>query len=182
MGVTSCPGLSVITMSRSYLLVIGEATPLAWVLAEQRMAFPAIRKSQAAALDIGDELLIYATRTCFHNPKRDRGRVIGLALVSSDVRDLAEPIVFGERRYTSGCTLDIQSVAPLHNGVELRPLVPKLHAFPDGRTWNMRLRRPLVPVDKHDAALLKHRLNPLLEPLNRHLDAYIKAGRYPARS
>jgi hypothetical protein len=27
-------------MSRSYLLVIGEDTALAWVLAEQRMAFP----------------------------------------------------------------------------------------------------------------------------------------------
>jgi hypothetical protein len=168
-------------MSRSYLLVIGDATPLAWVLTEQRMAFPAIRKSQAAALDIGDELLIYTTRICFHNPTRDRGRVIGLARVSSDVRDLTEPVIFGERRYTSGCTLDIQGVAALHDGVELRPLVPQLHAFPDGPTWSMRLRRPLVPIDKHDTALLKRRLNPLLEPLNRHLDAYIKAGRYPTR-
>jgi hypothetical protein len=134
--------------------VIGDAQPLAWVLAEQRMAFPALRKSRAAALEIGDELFIHTTRGCFHNPKRDRGRVIGLALVSSDVRDLAEPVVFGERRYTSGCTLDIRGVAPLHDGVELRLLVPQLHAFPDGRGWSMRLRRSPVPLDRHDAALL----------------------------
>ena len=170
-----------IIMSRSYLLVIGDAKPLAWVLAEQRMAFPSLRRSRAAALEIGDELFIYTTRGCFHNPGRDRGLVIGLALVSSDVRDLAKTVVFSEHRYTSGCTIDIQGIAPLREGVELRPLVPQLHAFPDGRAWSMRLRRPPVPLDKHDAALLKHRLNPLLEPLNRHLDAYIKAGRSDGR-
>lgn len=164
-------------MSRSYLLVIGDAAPLAWVLAEQRMAFPTLRKSRAGALEIGDELFIYTTRGCFHHPSRDRGRVIGLALVSSDVRDFAEPIVFNERRYTSGCILDIQGVAPLHDGVELQSLVPQLHAFPDGSAWSMRLRRPPVLLDKHDADILKHQLNPLLEPLNRHLDAYIKAAR-----
>jgi hypothetical protein len=163
-------------MSRSYLLVISDATPLAWILAEQRMAFPTGRKSQAA-LEIGDELFIYTTRGCFHNPTVDHGRVIALALVSSDVRDLAEPVVFNERHYTSGCTLNIQGVAPLRDGIELRPLVPQLHAFPDERTWSARLRRPPVPLDEHDAALLKRRLNPLLEPSDRHLEAYIKAAR-----
>jgi hypothetical protein len=164
-------------MSGAHLLVIGDATPLAWVLAKQRMAFPALRKSRAAALEIGDELFIYTTRACFHSPTRDRGRVIGLALASSDVRDLAEPVVFSEHRYTSGCTLNILGVAPLRDGVELRPLVPQLHAFPDEGAWGMRLRRPPVPLDEHDAALLKRRLNPVLDPLNRHLDAYIKAGK-----
>lgn len=169
--------VTVITMSRSYLLVIGDAAPLAWVLAEQRMAFPAPRRSQAAALEIGDELFIYTTRGCFHNPHRDRGRVMGLAQVRSDVHDLAKPVVFGERRYTSGCTLDIQGVAPLRDGVDLRPIVSQLHAFPDARTWSIRLRRTLVRLDEHDAALLKRQVNPLLKPLNRQLDAYINAGR-----
>jgi hypothetical protein len=159
LGCTSCPSVSVIIMSRSYLLVIGDVTPLAWVLAEQRMAFPALRKSRAAALEIGDELFIYTTRGCFHNPARDRGRVIGLALVSSDVRDLAEPVVFNERPYTSGCTLDIRGVAPLRDGIELQPLVLRLHAFPSERACSMRLRQPPVPLDEHDAALLKRRLN-----------------------
>jgi hypothetical protein len=169
-------------MARSYLLVIGDDTALAWVLAEQRMAFPERRKSRAATIEIGDELLIYTTRGCFRNPRRDPGRVIGLAQVSSDVHDLAEPVVISEHRYTSGCTLDIQGIAPLREGVELRPLVPQLHAFPEGPAWSMRLRRPPVPLDKHDAALLKSQLNQLLEPLNRHLDAYIKAAKHRTRS
>jgi hypothetical protein len=169
-------------MSPSYLLVIGDAAPLAWVLEEQRMAFPALRRSQAAALEISDELFIYTTRGCFHNPTRDRGRVMGLALVRSDVHDLAEPVVFGDRRYTSGCTLQIQGVAPLRCGVELRPLVPQLHAFPDVGTWSIWLRRPLVRLDEHDTALLKPQLNPLLRPLNRQLDAYIKAAQIAPHS
>jgi hypothetical protein len=129
------------------------------------------------AIKIGDELFIYTTRGCFHSPTRDRGLVIGLALVSSDVRDLAEPVVFGGRSYPSGCTLSIQGIAPLREGVELRPLVPQLHAFPDGRAWSVPLRQPPVPLDEHDAALLKRRLNPLLQPLGHHVDAYIKAAR-----
>jgi hypothetical protein len=164
-------------MSRSHLLVIGEAAALAWVLAEKRMAFPARRRAQAAALEAGDEFLVYTTRGCFHNPTRDVGRIMALATVSTDVHDLAKPVVFGERRYTWGCALDIQGVAPLHEGVELRPLVPELHAFPDTRSWSVHLRRPPVLLDEHDAALLKRHLAPFFEPLDRHLDAYVQAGK-----
>ena len=164
-------------MSRSYLLVIGDAAALAWVLAEQRMAFPALRRSQAMELEIGDELLVYTTRGCFHNPERDQGRVMGLAKVTTDVRDLPEPVIFGERRYTSGCALDIQSVAALHEGVELGPLVAELHVFPDARSWSAQMRRPLVPLDEHDASLLRHHLAALLEPLDRHLAAYRQVAR-----
>jgi hypothetical protein len=167
----------VIIVSRSYLLVIGEAAALAWVLAEQRMAFPALRRSQAAALEVGDDLFVYTTRGCFHKPSRDAGRVMGLSRVKTRVRDLDEPVVFGERRYTSGCSLDVQGVAPLHQGIELRPIVPELHAFPDVRSWSIRLRRPLVPLDEHDTTVLRWQLMPLLEPLDRHLEAYIQAGR-----
>jgi hypothetical protein len=46
------PRYMVITVSRSYLLVIGEAAALVWVLAEQRMAFPSLRRSQAAILAV----------------------------------------------------------------------------------------------------------------------------------
>ncbi len=88
---------TVITMPRHYLLLIGEAAALAWVLAEQRMAFPARRPSQAMALETGDELLIYITQSCFHNPARDVGCVMGLANATSPVSDLAEPVTFGER-------------------------------------------------------------------------------------
>lgn len=166
-------------MPRSYLLVIGDSEPLAWVLAKQRMAFPALRRSQAMGLEIGDELLVYTTRGCFHNPDRDRGRVMGLAMVTTDVRDLPEPVTFGERQYTLGCGLDIQSVAALHEGVELSRLVAELHVFPDARSWSAQMRRPLVPLDEHDASLLRHHLTPLLEPLGRHLAAYRQVAKHP---
>jgi hypothetical protein len=170
-------GTMVIIVSQSYLLVIGEAAALAWVLAEQRMAFPALRRSQAAALEVGDELLVYTTRACFHNPTRDAGRVMALSTVKTSVCDLDEPVVFRERRYTSGCSLDIQGVARLHQGIELRQIVPELHAFPDVRSWSVQLRRPLVPLDEHDRAILTRQLTPLLEPLERNLQAYVQVGR-----
>ena len=74
-------------MPQNYLLVIGERAALAWVLAEQQMAFPVLRRSQAMALEVGDELLIYTTRGCFHNPTRDAGRVMALASVATSVHD-----------------------------------------------------------------------------------------------
>jgi hypothetical protein len=147
------------------------------VLDEQRMAFPALRRSQAMALEIGDELLVYTTRSCFHNPGRDAGRVMGLAQVTTQVRDLAEPIVFGERRYTSGCALTVQGVAALREGVELSALVTELHIFPDAGTWGMQLRRPLVLLDDHDASLLRGHLDALLEPLDHHKDAYLQVAK-----
>ena len=106
------------------------------------------------------------------NPTRDQGRMMALATVTTGVSDLPEPVVFGERRFTSGCSLDIRGVAPFRTGVELRPLVPDLHVFPDARSWSVHLRRPLVALDEHDATLLKRHLAPLLEPPSHHLNDY----------
>jgi hypothetical protein len=102
---------------------------------------------------------------------------MGLANVATRVRDLAEPVVFDEHRYTSGCALTIQGVAPLRKGVELSSLVTKLHVFPNTVTWGMQLRRTLVPLDEHDATILKRYLVTLLEPLNHHLDAYLQVAK-----
>lgn len=169
--------LFLIAMSRSYLLVIGEVTALAWVLAEQRMAFSAQSRSQAKALEIGDELLIYTTRGCFHRPTRDRGRVMGIAAVESTTRDLSAPVVFGQRSYISGCNLSIHGLAPFREGVELAPIVPELRTFSVGRPWNMSLRRPLVFLDPRDADLLRRKVTPFLQQRDRYLDAYIQAAR-----
>ena len=57
------------------------------------MAFPPHRAASAHALRRGDPLLLYLTRGAFHNPMRDRGRVIGEVTVASQVRDLERPIV-----------------------------------------------------------------------------------------
>jgi hypothetical protein len=75
-------------VSTAYLVVLGERDAIRWVLEQQRMAFPATPRSEVAALGPGDHLLLYATRGAWHNPGRDRGRIIGSATPLSAVRAL----------------------------------------------------------------------------------------------
>lgn len=98
-------------MSESYLLILWDRDAIAWVLGKERMAFPATARAEVDRLTEGDELLIYATRGAFGNPTRDRGRVIGRAVVTSAVSVLDEPVRFGERTYPRGCDLRVESLA-----------------------------------------------------------------------
>jgi hypothetical protein len=125
---------------------------------EQRMAFAANRTAEAMALRPDDLLLLYTTRGCFHNPTRDRGRVIGEARLASTVRRLAEPVRFGEREFPTGCRLALHVLSPLGQSVELAPLVPRLAAFPDPASWSVRMRRSLVALNSKDAALIRKSL------------------------
>jgi hypothetical protein len=160
---------------RGHLLLIGDRAPLVWVLSEQRMAFRARRASEVGALTPGDLLLIYTTRGCFHNPTRDRGRVVGEATVASAVEPLDEPVVFGEREYPIGCRLNVTGLAPRRQGVELAPLVPDLAVFPDPATWSVRMRRTVVPLPAGDVALLRAELGPLLVDRRTALPSYLAA-------
>jgi hypothetical protein len=156
-----------------YLLVIGDRAPLAWILREQRMAFPPRRAEDASRLQVGGQLLLYTTRGCFHNPSRDRGRVIGTATVVSPVERLDRPVIFGDRLFPLGCDLSIERLAPWPRGVELAPLVPELDAFPDPATWSARMRRPLVPLSSRDTDLLWSRLEPELEDTDDARSTYL---------
>jgi hypothetical protein len=57
------------------------------------MAFPSYRAREVAPLRVGDPLFLYTTRGCFHSPKRDRGRVIGIAEATSAAEQLDAPVV-----------------------------------------------------------------------------------------
>jgi hypothetical protein len=160
----------------THLLVIGERAALAWVLAKQRMAFPGHRKTEAGRLRAGDVLLLYTTRGTFHNPTRDRGRVIGEANVLARVEPLDEPVVFEGREYPIGCPLAIERLAPFRAGVELAPLVPTLESFPDPATWSARMRRPLVPLTSNDAARLRRALDEVAGPPEAVLASYLAAA------
>jgi hypothetical protein len=162
---------------RSYLLVIGERVALGWVLREQRMAFPPNRAPDARSLSVGDELLLYATRGCFHNPTRDRGRVIAESRVTGEVDEMPEPIVLAGREFTLGCPISVRRLAPLGEGVELAPLVLELDSFASKTGWAMALRRPLLRLTRSDATSLRQRLRAVAGPFEDALPAYVAAAR-----
>ncbi|GAA3813315.1 hypothetical protein GCM10022226_37560 [Sphaerisporangium flaviroseum] len=144
----------------SYLLILGEREAVAWVLREGRMAFPPTSRSEVNKLKVGDELFVLTTRGCWHNPTRDRTRVIGLAKVVSDVVAYEEPVSIAGRDFTRGCEIEVEQLTPYLTGVDLVPLVPRLETFPDKRAgaWSIRLRRPLLELAEADAHLLRDAL------------------------
>lgn len=103
-------------MSRSYLLILAERVAVAWVFRTSRMAFPATRRPEVEQLAVDDELFLLTTRGCWHNPSRDRTRVIGRAVVASPVRVLSEPLNLVDRTFTRGCSLKITSLTPYLTG------------------------------------------------------------------
>lgn len=168
-------------MSASHLLIVGERQALAWILSTERMAFPSYRAREVASLAIGDELLLYTTRGCFHNPGRDRGRVIGRALVRTTVEQLDPPIDVARRQFGLGCAIKLTSLAPSGQGVELPPLVDQLDTFPNKSGWAAQMRRPLLTLTRIDATLLRRELETLAGPPRGALAGYLAAAR-PARA
>jgi hypothetical protein len=147
-------------MAAHYILPIADRAPLAWILREQRTAFGEHRAREAQALEFGDELFLYTTRGCFHNPTRDRGRVIGRAEVTTSATRAKRPPKFGDRKYPYVVELEITSLAPLREGLELAPLIPELRrTFPDPKTWSVRMRRALVPIGPLEATVLAYELD-----------------------
>ncbi|MFC9162822.1 hypothetical protein ACFTZ8_18560 [Streptomyces fungicidicus] len=140
-------------MSSSHLLIIGDRAALSCVVTEQRMAFPAGGTKVARMLEEGDEIFLCTTRGCFRNPTRPLGRVIARASLTTPVRALDEPVVFGD-------------------AIVLRDLVPRLSVFPDPATWSVRRRRASLTLPPGDADLIRGGLEPLLRPYGEAADAY----------
>ena len=109
-----------------------------------------------------------------HNPGRDRGRVIGRATVTGQIRDNPQPVRFGHRVFPHECSLRLSGLTAPFTGLELAPLVAELEAFPDPATWSARMRRALVPLPKRDAALIRRLVDPLLDPPEHHVASYVE--------
>lgn len=161
-------------MSASYLLVLGEREALAWVLRSARMAFSPTSRGHVDRLVEGDEVFLTTTRGCFHNPTRDRTRVIGRARVASPVQPLATPVELVGREFTRGCDLALHSLAGYLDGVELAPLVPQMAAFPDPDLWAMRMRRTLIRLPARDARLLNAELSKVATVPQAAVGSYLK--------
>jgi hypothetical protein len=138
-----------------YLLPIADREPLIWILRERMTAFAAHRGREAGRLARGDRLLLYTTRGCFHNPTRDRGRIIGLATVKGRPRHLDDPVRFGNREFPIKVDLAFEVLVPRDEGLELAPLVRSLpRTFKNPDAWSASMRRALVPVDDAEAEQL----------------------------
>jgi hypothetical protein len=160
-------------VTQRYLLVLAEREAVAWVLRTSRMAFPALRRAEVARLAVGDELFLLTTRGCWHNPSRDRTRVIGRATVGTPVAMLPEALEIADRSFTRGCDLIIHELTRYLSGVELAPLVSRMTAFPDPKTWSIRLRRPLLAISDTDAALLRRELGEVSAEPGQFIDEYL---------
>lgn len=172
------------TESHVFLLPIADRDALAWIVTNQRTAFGDNRAREARALEVGDVLFLYTTRGCFRNPTRDRGRVMGRATVRSPVVHARTAPTFGGRAFPHVLELEIDVLAPLHEGLELAPLVPLLKkTFPDPKTWSARMRRALVPVESGDGAELDRRLRSFVQRYPDALPSYEAIGAHkPGRS
>lgn len=156
----------------TYLTMLGSPKGLAYVLGEQRMAFPPTRRIR---LRVGDQLLLYTTRNIFNNPSRDRGRVIGRAEVLSPIIPLDSRLRLAGRDFTSGCELKIEGLAPFGEGVILADLVHQLSVFAsDPRSWSARLRRSVLALPASDAALIWTKLEPLLSDPRELANTYLE--------
>jgi hypothetical protein len=143
----------------THLVILGEREAIAWVLTSERVAFPPARAASAiATVRAGDTLLLYSTRSAFHNPNRDRGLVFGKAVATSDVAPLAKELVIADRAFSTGCTLRLEGVAARRTGVDLAQLIPRLESFPNKRGWPMMLRRPHLTLTPRDARLIQRQL------------------------
>jgi hypothetical protein len=159
--------------SRCFLVILGEREALRWVLQNSRMAFPPKpRRREVHLMKTGDQLLLVTTRGCFHNPTRDRTRVIGNGTALGSAQPLQVPYRLGEREFPTGCDLDLQSLTPYRTGVELAPLLHELEALEE-TSWASKLRRPLVELGNRDRDLLMRQLGRLAVPPERVLPRYL---------
>jgi hypothetical protein len=156
----------------SYLLVLGEREAIRWVLVNKQMAFPATPRKEVSALRPGDKLFLLTTRGAYHNPTRDRTRIIGTATVTSQVSRLDVSIEIAGRLFESSCRIRVESLATCLSGLEVSPLVPRIDELRGYKNWGMRLRRPLVPLTEADARYLHQELQTHLAPLDEALRSY----------
>lgn len=154
-------------------MIISDRVALGWVLSKQRMAFPRQRAAEVAGVRPNDQLLIYTTRGCFHNPTRDRGRVIGVARATTDVKRLRQRVVIAGRTFELGLSFELAQLAPLGTGVELAPLVPVLDVFRNKAAWSAALRRPLLALPSRDATKLRRMVAKVASEPSEVVDEYL---------
>ena len=171
---TTMPG-----SSRPFLLILGDADGLAYVLRERRMALTPKRRIPLAR---GDTVFLYTTRGIFGNPGAGRGLIIGQAEIISDIVRFENGLRIADRFYTSGCQLAITGLAPLGEGIELRQIIDELETFhPHPKRWAFRLYSSFLQLSPQDASVITEKLQPLLQDPEYVSQAYISRAEKEGR-
>jgi len=156
---------------RPFLLILGDADGLAYVLREHRMAFTPKRRIPLAR---GDIVFLYTTRGIFRNPGAGRGLIIGRAEIISDIVKFESGLRIADRFYASGCHLAITGLVPLGEGLELRQIVDELETFhPHPKRWAFRIFSSFVQLSPKDASVIQEKIQPLLQDPEYVSQAYI---------
>jgi len=164
---------------RPFLLILGDADGLAYVLREHRMAFTPKRR---IPLTRGDIVFLYTTRGIFRNPSAGRGLIIGQAEIISDIIKFESTLKIADRVYTSGCHLAITGLAPLGEGLELRQIVDELETFhPHPKRWAFRIYSSFVQLSPKDASVIQEKIQPLLQDPEYVSQAYISRAEREGR-
>jgi hypothetical protein len=164
---------------RPFLLILGDADALSYVLRERRMALTPKRR---IPLTRGDIVFLYTTRGIFGNPGAGRGLIIGHAEIISDIVKFESGLRIADRFYTSGCQLAITGLAPLGEGLELRQIVDELETFhPHPKRWAFRLYSSFVQLSPKDASVIEERIQPLLQDPEYVSQAYISRAEREGR-
>ena len=141
-----------------WLIVVGEAEALTWILANKRMAFRSYVRT--GALAEGQRFAFYVTRGAFHNPSRDEGQIGGVGRIATDLE--AKPVTVMGEEFDRSVGLDIAATTPPRQGLPFKPLIPKLDFIVKKDGWAAYLRQTLVQVSDKDFNLIS-------EAFQRHL-------------
>lgn len=161
-------------MVSTFLLVVSDRQGLSWILGSGKMAFSTMGRSGARNLKPEDNLILYTTRACYHNPNRNEGRVIGRATVTSTVSELGKPIIVSGKPLPYGCSIHLDSLASLGQGVSMRSAASQLEICQNTNVWGSRLRRTIVPLSDHDSNVLIELLHPFEESPDVVISSYLQ--------
>jgi len=177
----ACSATILITMPetpRPFLLILGDADGLAYVLREHRLAFTPRRR---IPLTRGDSVFLYTTRGIFRNGA-GRGLIIGRAEIISDIVKFEGGLRIADRIYTSGCRLAITGLVPLGEGVELRQIVDELETFhPHPKRWAFRIYSSFLQLSPKDASVIQEKIQPLLQDPEYVSQAYLSRAEREGR-
>lgn len=156
-----------------HLAVIGDREALVWVLENERIAFPRPRYHHIfPTLGPEDVLYLYTTRGCYKNPTRDRGLIIGSAIVTGPMGKSEQPLHVRDRELPLEAPISVQALAPVDEGINLADEVARLTSFPKPDSWSVYLRRSLFHLTEKDAQRFDRLLRPYAGQWSNRLAGY----------